>query len=329
MLGQQTAVPRAPLTGLGIDPAQPPQRGESMRDFGAPDRDDLAPATWDPRPVTAPFKVPMPLHSRENMASPADVPPLPCLELRGLRVLDDRRAEAVRGIDLAVARGEIVGVAGVDGSGQRELAEAILGLRPVSAGSIRLNGDDITHLDPAGRMDRGIAYVPEDRHRDGMVLSFTIAENMLLGRERSRRFGGGRFLDLGRITDLGEQAIREHRILAGGADVPGSALSGGNRQKVVLARALMSDPALLVAMQPTRGLDAHATRSEYEQLRTAASRGMAVLLFSLDLDEILDVADRIVVMFDHALAGEMPRHAADPASIGRMMVGAASSEAAS
>src|SRR6185436_11380839 len=157
-------------------------------------------------------------------------------------VRSHRRGMAVRDLSLNVLPGEVLGVAGVDGSGQKELAEAILGLRPLVNGSIWLDGGDITHHSIAARMKKGLTYIPEDRHREGLILDFSIAENFLLGRQRNPAFGGGARLDLATVAANGEGAVSQHRIRAGGGYVPAKALSGGNQQKVVIARALSGEP---------------------------------------------------------------------------------------
>jgi simple sugar transport system ATP-binding protein len=246
---------------------------------------------------------------------------VPTLEVRGLSVLNDRRAPAAREVTLSVAPGEIVGVAGVDGSGQRELAEALVGLRPLAAGSVHLDGADISRASVAARLAKGLAYVPEDRQREGLIMDFSVAENLLLGRQRDRRFGGGTLLSLREAERAGEAAIQEYRIRAPGAGVLARSLSGGNQQKVLLARALGGAPRALIAMQPTRGLDVEATRLVYKTFRDAQAKGLAILLFSLDLDEIFELSDRIAVLYNGALAGIVPRAEATPEEIGRRMVG--------
>lgn len=250
-------------------------------------------------------------------------PPLPTLEVRGLTVLNDRGAEAVRDASLQALAGQIVGVAGVDGSGQRELAEAIVGLRPAQAGSVWLDGVDVTGWSAGRRLAHGVSTIAEDRQREGLILDFTLAENLLLGRQRQRRFGGGWFLDPATIEAHAEEVIRTYRMRAAGADVPVASLSGGNQQKVLVARALDGSPRLLVAMQPTRGLDVAATQFVYGAIRDACRKGMAALVFSLDLDEIFDLADVVLVMYNGAIVGALPRSAASMDLVGRMMVGTA------
>jgi len=302
MLGFRTAHPGVPLA-----------RGEEVEEI-------THPAPWERGPESEMLDNAR-VSDRAQYPTPDTRHPMPALELRDVRVLNDRRAPAVRGFTLAVAPGEAVGVAGVDGSGQRELAEAVVGLRPLAAGSVWLAGEEISRLPVAARLQRGLAYIPEDRQREGLILDFTLAENLLLGRQRDRKFGGGTVLDPDRAARYGEAVVQDYRIRAPGADVLARTLSGGNQQKALIARALSGGPRLLVAMQPTRGLDVEATRFVYKTLRDAQAQGLALLLFSLDLDEIFELSDRIAVMYNGALAGIVPRAEATPEGIGRLMVG--------
>ncbi len=245
---------------------------------------------------------------------------IPPLEVCEVSVSGDRGVIPVNGVSFTVMPGEVVGVAGVDGSGQRELARAIVGLFPVRSGRIMVNGRDATRLSVGARQSEGVAYIPEDRQREGLILDFTLAENMALGKHRHPGFGGGRTLNLTRISMNGEFAIRDHRIRAGGSDAAVRTLSGGNQQKVVIARALEARPRVLVAMQPTRGLDVEATRFIYASIRRALADGMGLLLFSLDMDEIMELSDRIAVMYNGGIVSVVPRDGSTPDDIGRMMV---------
>ncbi|HLJ54434.1 MAG TPA: ABC transporter ATP-binding protein [Chthonomonadaceae bacterium] len=261
-------------------------------------------------------------------AAPAAVA-APLLRIAGLTVRGRRGRPAVEGASLAVAPGEIVGIAGVDGSGQRELAEAIIGLRTAESGEIGWLQPDGERTSLAGRSVRarqrlGIAYIPEDRHRSGLALDFTVAENYLLGHETMRSWGGGLLLDARRIGERANAMIRRYDVRMGARDARAVArgLSGGNQQKVVVARAMDGGPRLLVACQPTRGLDVAASQFVYRTLREARDRGLAILLFSLDLDELLDLSDRIVVMYNGRIAGELARTEATAESVGALMTGA-------
>jgi general nucleoside transport system ATP-binding protein len=242
--------------------------------------------------------------------------PMPRLEVRGIAVPGDRRVPAVENCTLSIVAGEIVSIAGVDGNGQRELAQAILGLRPASRGEIWLDGREITHRSVRERMALGLAYVPEDRGRDGLVADFSIEENLTLGDA-----GAGRMLDRQGMRWRAEQAITTYHIATAGIGTAAGTLSGGNQQKLLVARALETEPTVIVALQPTRGLDVAATRFVYDRLRDARARGAAVLFVSLDLDEILEIADRVAVMFAGHIVGVLPVREATAETVGRLMVG--------
>ena len=249
----------------------------------------------------------------------------PLLQIENVTARNARGVEAAQGVSLDVGRGEIVGVAGVDGSGQRELSEAIIGLRRMETGRLFLDGVDITRLNTRRRQKAGIAYIPEDRHKSGMILDFSIAENYLLGHEREPAWGGGLTLDTATLLSRAQAMVQRYDVRGGvaGGLAKGGALSGGNQQKVVFARAMDSGPRLLVACQPTRGLDVEASRFVYKTIQDARAQGMGVLLFSLDLDEVLQLSDRIAVMFNGRVAGVLFRHEATPERIGALMTGAA------
>lgn len=250
------------------------------------------------------------------------------LRVDNLSVKTRRGGISVRNALLEVAAGEIVGVAGVDGSGQRELAEAIVGLRAAETGTIEWglpSGSTIllNRKSVRERQRMGIAYIPEDRHRTALALKFSIAENYLLGRETEPAWGGGPILNSRRMIERANAMIQRYDVRMGERDARASAgaLSGGNQQKVVIARALDGKPRLLIACQPTRGLDIEATRFVIQTLEGAKARGLGIVLFSLDLDEILELSDRIVVMFNGQIAGVVPRMEATPERIGALMTG--------
>jgi simple sugar transport system ATP-binding protein len=231
-------------------------------------------------------------------------PKEPALRVEDLHVLDDRRLEAVRGLSLEVRRGEIVGIAGVDGNGQTELIDGLSGLRHPAEGKIWLGDRDVTGA-PAGRiLDLGLGHIPEDRQRRGLVLDFTLAENIALhdfDREPNSRFG---WLFPWRMVRRAQELLRQFDVRGGGAQTRAAALSGGNQQKVVLAREMSRDPKLLIAAQPTRGLDVGAIEFVHRRLVEARDRGEAVLLVSLELDEILSLSDRILVMYEGRIVAE-------------------------
>jgi general nucleoside transport system ATP-binding protein len=224
-------------------------------------------------------------------------------------------------IDLEVRGGEILGLAGVEGNGQLELAEAIVGLRTVDSGRIALDGQDITGRNVALIRGRGLAYVPEDRHDRGLVLDMTLWENSVLGRQRSDQFTGGFGVMLIRkIKDLATRVIKAFDVRARSISVQASTLSGGNQQKLILGRELEGDPRLLVAHQPTRGLDVGAIEFVWRQILDQKAAGRAVLLISAELDEIYELSDRIVTIYEGRITGEYPPDA-PPEEIGIGMTG--------
>jgi general nucleoside transport system ATP-binding protein len=231
-------------------------------------------------------------------------------------------AGTLNGVSLEVRAGEILGVAGVEGNGQRELAEALIGLRPLTSGRIRLEDRDITGWSVADIRDAGVAYIPEDRHEQGLVLDMTLWENVVLGRHDDRRFlgGGGLFLLIGKIKDLAQRLIRRFDVRTRTINVNASTLSGGNQQKLILARELATDPKLLIASQPTRGLDVGAIEFVWRQILDQKAVGRAVLLISAELDEIYALADRIVTIYEGRITGEYPPDA-EPEEIGVGMLG--------
>ncbi len=233
-------------------------------------------------------------------AKPAE----PLLQVDDLRVLDDREIETVRGVSLDVHAGEIVGIAGVDGNGQTELVEALTGLRPVLDGRFSVDGRDLTHAGTHHILDAGVGHIPEDRQLRGLVLEFTLAENVALhdfDRRPYSRFG---WLRLGRIVERARRILHEFDVRGGGPDTLAKSLSGGNQQKVVVAREVANDPRVLIAAQPTRGLDVGAIEFVHRRLVEERDSGRAVLLVSLELDEILSLSDRILVMYEGEVVGE-------------------------
>jgi general nucleoside transport system ATP-binding protein len=226
------------------------------------------------------------------------------LEVRDLQVHDDRRLEAVRGVSLDVRAGEIVGIAGVDGNGQSELVEAITGLRTPSSGTITVSGRDVSGGDARASIDAGVAHIPEDRQRRGLVLEFTLAENLALHSYRRRPASRLGILSPRRLVTRARDLLDEFDVRGGGPETRAFALSGGNQQKVVIARELSDNPRLLVAAQPTRGLDVGAIEFVHRRLVDERDRGRAILLVSFELDEILGLSDRILVMYGGRIAGE-------------------------
>jgi ABC-type uncharacterized transport system ATPase subunit len=226
------------------------------------------------------------------------------LHVEDLRALDERGLEAVRGVSLDVRAGEIVGLAGVDGNGQTELIDALTGLRRPSAGTIVVGGRDVTSANAHTFLEEGVGHIPEDRHRRGLVLEFSLAENLVLHDYAKSPYSRRGFLDLGRIFGSARTLLQEFDVRGGTASTPASALSGGNQQKVVIAREVHRDPRVLVAAPPTRGLDVGAIEFVHRRLVEQRDAGKAVLLISLELEEVLSLSDRILVIYEGRIVGE-------------------------
>src|SRR5256712_744845 len=244
------------------------------------------------------------------------------LELRGISADGDLGIKAVNDVSLAIKAGEIVGIAGVSGNGQRELAEAISGARRRSAGDVIVDGRSLRNGDPEDAIARGIAHVPEDRLGTGVSPSLSVADNLILKSHRRAPIATRGILRSQRIAANAKQLMSRFSVSAPGPDTPTRLLSGGNVQKVVLARELSSRPRAIVAANPTRGLDVGATESVRERLIKAAAGGVGVRLISEDLDEVLALADRIAVIYEGRIAGVVPRDEADVQRIGLTMAGA-------
>src|SRR5579871_4186340 len=234
-------------------------------------------------------------------AVPTDV----ALEVKDLHVLDERELEKVRGVSFNVRGGEIVAIAGVDGNGQTELIEAITGLRPIESGSVAVGGREFEgHLTPRIMIDAGIGHIPEDRHRRGLVLEFNLAENLALHDYDRPPDSSHGWLYPARLVQRAVRLIKEFDIRGGGPLTLARALSGGNQQKVVVAREVARDPVVLIAAQPTRGLDVGAIEYVHRRLVAERDGGHAILLVSLELEEVLSLADRILVMYEGQIVGE-------------------------
>jgi simple sugar transport system ATP-binding protein len=230
----------------------------------------------------------------------------PLLTVEDLRVHDERGLEAVRGLSFEVRAGEIVGIAGVDGNGQTELVEAITGLRRPDAGRVVAAGKDVTGEGARDYLEAGVGHIPEDRHRHGLVLDFSLAENIALKdyyEEPDSKWG---WLYPKRIVARAKRLLDEFDVRGGGPQTPAASLSGGNQQKVVVAREVSRDPRILVAAQPTRGLDVGAIEFVHRRLVAERDEGRAILLVSFELDEILSLSDRILVVYEGRVVGEYP-----------------------
>ena len=238
-----------------------------------------------------------------------------------LVVQNDHGVPAVHDVGFEVRRGEIVGIAGVAGNGQVELAEGVSGVRGLHSGSVDVDGEPLAGRPTAVWLESGVAYVPEDRHRDGILPSASIMENLVLGAQRSVRFRKGPFVDWSAARRHAEEAIRTYSVKASGPSAPAAALSGGNMQRVILARAFSHRPGFLILHNPTRGLDIPSTQFVYDRVREAAAEHSAVLLMSEDLDELTHLCDRVLVLYSGRIVGERRRGHYDQYELGRLMAG--------
>jgi general nucleoside transport system ATP-binding protein len=244
----------------------------------------------------------------------------PILDVHELWVLNDQGHPSVQGVSLSIHRGEILGIAGVAGNGQTELAEAIAGLRRSIRGNVTLHGLDLTNASPRDFMERGGAYIPADRQRSALALDWTVAENLVLKRYHRPPFRRGLFLSRAAIRENAHRSIARHHLRPIDPDVPVKFLSGGNQQKVVLARELEDAARFLLVVQPTHGLDIRATDDVHRCLLERRGRGLGILLISTDLDEIFRLSDRIAVLYRGRLVGMRPAESSDAHSVGAMMM---------
>jgi simple sugar transport system ATP-binding protein len=249
-------------------------------------------------------------------AEPGDV----LLSVDDLHVRDDRAIEKVRGMSLDVRAGEIVGIAGVDGNGQTELIEALTGLRHVESGRVEVGGRELHHASVRSTLDAGVGHIPEDRQRRGLVLEFSIAENVALHDYAEPPDSKWGWLFPARLVERARRLIEEFDVRGGGPLTPAGALSGGNQQKLVAAREISRDPKVLIAAQPTRGLDVGAIEYLHRRLVSERDEGRAILLVSLELDEILSLSDRILVIYEGRIVGEHSGEVSEEA-IGLEMLG--------
>ncbi|HEY3979932.1 MAG TPA: ABC transporter ATP-binding protein [Streptosporangiaceae bacterium] len=235
-------------------------------------------------------------------AAPGEV----VLQVEDLHVPDDRGQDAVAGVSFEVRAGEILGVAGVQGNGQTELCEALMGLRPPSAGTVRLSGRDITTATPRQRIRDGIGYVPEDRQADGMIADFSVADNMVLDVYDRPPYARGIALDLAATRANATERVAQFDVRTTSVDTAAGTLSGGNQQKVILARELGRELHMLLASQPTRGLDVGSIEFVHKRIISERDKGLAVVIISAELDEIYALADRIAVMYEGRITGIRP-----------------------
>ena len=255
--------------------------------------------------------------TEKQAANPKEV----VLSVKDLVVNENRGVPAVKNLSLDVRAGEIVGLAGIDGNGQSELVEAITGLRKVESGRIVIKGEDMTNKRPRKITELGVGHVPEDRHRDGMVLDMTIAENIVLQTYYKEPFSKNGFLNYKNINEHARKLMSEFDVRAANELVSAGSLSGGNQQKAVIAREIDLNPDLLVVSQPTRGLDVGAIEYIRKRLIAERDKGKAVLVISFELDEILDVSDRIAVIHDGKIQGMLDASQTNKQELGILMAG--------
>lgn len=243
------------------------------------------------------------------------------LSVKGLSAVNNRKLPALREIDLEVKAGEILGIAGVEGNGQSELVEVLTGLRKATKGTVELLGKPITNLSPRKIIEEGVACVPEDRHKRGLILDFSIAENLINGKHYRPPYARGININYKKVREDGEKLIKEFDVRTPSQDIPAKSLSGGNQQKVIIAREFTRDPELLIAAQPTRGLDVGAIEFVHRRLLEQRDKGKAVLLVSLELDEIMALSDRIAVMYEGRIVGLLHASEATEEKLGLLMAG--------
>jgi general nucleoside transport system ATP-binding protein len=240
------------------------------------------------------------LRVEKEAAKPGD----PVLEVEDLHVRDQRGLEAVKGVSMTVRGGEVVAIAGVDGNGQLELVQAIAGVVAPESGRVSIAGKDVTGEGVRGTTEAGVAHIPEDRQLCGLVLDFTLAENLALREYRDRPISNHGLLSIGAMNDRARDLLKEYDVRGGEAGTLASSLSGGNQQKVAVAREIASNPALLIAHQPTRGLDVGAIEFVHRRLLQERDEGRGILLVSLEFEEIRALADRILVIYEGELVAE-------------------------
>ena len=245
----------------------------------------------------------------------------PVLRLDGLECLSDRGIPALRGLDLDLCGSEILGVAGVEGNGQTELVEAVMGLRDLPSGTVKLDGQDITDTPPRARIQRGVSHIPEDRYKRAIVPDFSVLENLILGSQRDRFTSNGVSIDFAEASRFSTDMINDYQIATPGPETLIRYLSGGNQQRVVVAREFSRDPKVVIAAQPTRGLDVGATEYVRRKLVEMRDHGAGVLLISADLDEIWALSDRVAVIYEGRIVAVKDVDETDQQEIGLLMAG--------
>jgi len=243
------------------------------------------------------------------------------LEVLDLSAYNDRGAKALSEVSFEVRAGEVLGIAGVQGNGQTELVEALTGLRPVMEGQIHIAGQDVTHATPRQVTEAGSSHVPEDRQRDGLVLSYPISDNLILNTYYLPPNARGLNMQQNNILESAERLVKEYDVRTPSILTPVRSLSGGNQQKVIVARELSRPAKLVIASQPTRGLDVGSIEYIHSQLVRKRDEGAAVFVVSAELDEVLSLADRVIVMYEGEIMDTVPIEKATKEEIGLLMAG--------
>jgi general nucleoside transport system ATP-binding protein len=264
---------------------------------------------------------PVSLTVEKSDAEPGDV----VLSVENLVVLDDRAHRTVNGASFVVRSGEIVGIAGVQGNGQTELVESIVGMRPSLAGRVFIAGQDVTEQSPRQIHESGIAHVPEDRQESGLVLDFTVVENMVLDSYYDEPYSRGLRMDWATATEAAQRLVDEYDVKTTRVDVPVSTLSGGNQQKVIVAREFDRDVKLVIGSQPTRGVDVGSIEYIHARIVEQRDMGAAVLVISSELDEVMALADRILVIYQGRIVGEFDPKSVSSTDVGLAMLGSGES----
>jgi len=251
------------------------------------------------------------------------------LRMEGVGVLSADERWLLRDVSFDVRRGEVVGIAGVLGNGQTELIEAMIGLRPVTEGRIVLGGRDITHWSTRRRREAGVGYIPEDRHRQGLLLPSPLWENTMLGHQTCEPYEHGLWVDRKGASKRSREVVHDYDVRTPSVDVSAYALSGGNQQKLIVGREMVAEPSLLIAAHPTRGIDVGAQAAVWDELRDARRKGLAVVLISADLEELIGLSDTIYVMLRGALVARLDPATVTAVELGSYMTGARTAQAAS
>ncbi len=285
-------------------------------------RDGRVIGTRPTRDVTRQELVKMMVGRELKELEPRPLNPGPAmLRIQGLAAIGDRGTDVLHGIDLEIHAGEIVGLAGVSGNGQRELAECLAGMRAPAAGRILIGERDVSEFSLNQRVDAGMAYIPEERMRDGVIREFSVEENLYLHDHADPLYSHGVFLDFSSMASHAVELVREYTVKTPSLDTPLKNLSGGNIQKLILARELSRHPKVLIAAQPTRGVDIGATEYIHQRLLAQRDAGTAILLISEDLDEVLALSDRVAVIYEGRIMEIVSRTEAHPENIGLLMAG--------